>query len=158
MLRVLSLMIPVHFLHYKRMYYKRREKNQTTLSDKIDQIVTNRFLALPIFAMVMFVVYYVSVNNRGWATDWANDGVFGDGFSFLGLFFVPGVPVLMEGLLTMLGTADWLSSLVLDGIVSGVGAVLGFVPIDADSFHFSGVSGSVWLYGTYCFYHGQSIS
>lgn len=113
----------------KECIIKKTRKNQTTLSDKIDQIVTNRFLALPIFAMVMFVVYYVSVTTvGGWATDWANDGVFGDGFSFLGLFFVPGVPVLMEGLLTMLGTADWLSSLVLDGIVSGVGAVLGFVP------------------------------
>ena len=108
---------------------KKERKGQATLSDRIDQIVTNRFFALPIFALVMFIVYYVSVTTvGGWATDWANDGVFGEGFSFFGLFFVPGVPVVIEGLLSSLGTADWLSSLVLDGIVGGVGAVLGFVP------------------------------
>ena len=62
-----------------------------------------------------------------WATDWANDGVFGEGWSLLGLE-VPGVPVIVEGFLTAVGCADWLSSLILDGIVAGVGAVLGFVP------------------------------
>ena len=108
---------------------KKERKGQATLSDRIDQIVTNRFFALPIFALVMFIVYYVSVTTvGGWATDWANDGVFGEGFSFFGLFFVPGVPVVIEGLLSSLGTAGWLSSLILDGIVGGVGAVLGFVP------------------------------
>ena len=99
-----------------------------SVSDKIDHIVTNRFLALPIFAAVMWVVYYVSVTTVGtWATDWANDGVFGEGWSLLGLE-VPGVPVIVEGFLTAVGCADWLSSLILDGIVAGVGAVLGFVP------------------------------
>ena len=108
---------------------KKERKGQATLSDRIDQIVTNRFFALPIFALVMFIVYYVSVTTvGGWATDWANDGVFGEGFSFFGLFFIPGVPVVIEGLLSSLGTAGWLSSLILDGIVGGVGAVLGFVP------------------------------
>ena len=100
-----------------------------SLSDRIDRIVTNRFLAMPIFALVMFLVYFVSVTTvGGWATDWANDGVFGEGFQFFGLFFVPGVPVIMGGILTAVGCAPWLSSLILDGIVGGVGAVLGFVP------------------------------
>ena len=99
-----------------------------TLSDKIDNIVTNRFLALPIFAAVMFFVYYISVTTVGdWATSWANDGVFGEGWSLFGLE-IPGIPVLVEGLLTAVGCADWLQSLILDGIIGGVGAVLGFVP------------------------------
>lgn len=105
---------------------KHREKLGT--SDRIDRIVTNRWLALPIFAAVMWLVYYVSVSTVGtWATDWANDGVFGEGFSFLGME-IPGIPVLVEGFLTFVGCADWLSSLILDGIVAGLGAVLGFVP------------------------------
>ncbi len=99
-----------------------------TVSDKIDRIVTNRFLALPIFAVVMWLVYYVSVTTVGtWATDWANDGVFGDGWSLFGLE-VPGIPVLVESALNAVGCADWLSGLILDGIIAGVGAVLGFVP------------------------------
>lgn len=106
---------------------KNRKKNITT-SDKIDRIVTNRWLALPIFAAVMFLVYYISVTTVGtWATDWANEGVFGDGWSLLGLE-VPGIPVLVESALNAIGCADWLQSLILDGIVAGVGAVLGFVP------------------------------
>lgn len=108
--------------------YTKNKREQLTISDKIDRIVTNRFLALPIFAAVMFLVYYVSVTTVGtWATDWANDGLFGDGFSFFGLD-VPGVPVIVEGILTAVGCADWLQGLILDGIVAGVGAVLGFVP------------------------------
>ena len=108
--------------------YSRNRKQDMTASDKIDRIVTNRWLALPIFAMVMFIVYYVSVTTVGtWATDWANDGVFGDGWSLFGLE-VPGIPVLVESLLNAAGCADWLQGLILDGIVAGVGAVLGFVP------------------------------
>lgn len=108
--------------------YVKVKRNQMTTSDKIDHIVTNRFLALPIFAAVMWLVYYVSVTTVGtWATDWANDGVFGDGWSLFG-FEVPGIPVLVEGVLTSIGCSDWVQSLVLDGIVAGVGAVLGFVP------------------------------
>ena len=107
---------------------KKAKKGQLSTSDKIDQIVTNRFLALPIFVAVMWLVYYVSVTTVGtWATDWANDGVFGEGWSLFGLE-IPGIPVLVEGLLTSIGCADWLQSLILDGIVAGVGAVLGFVP------------------------------
>lgn len=108
--------------------YEKRNKQKLSASDKIDHIVTNRWLALPIFAAVMWLVYYVSVTTVGtWATDWANDGVFGDGWSLFGLE-IPGIPVLVEGFLTSVGCADWLSSLILDGIVAGVGAVLGFVP------------------------------
>lgn len=104
------------------------KKEKLTVSDKIDKIVTNRWLALPLFAIVMFIVYYVSVTTvGGWATDWANDGVFGEGWSLFGLE-IPGIPVLVGNLLEAIGCADWLSGLILDGIVAGVGAVLGFVP------------------------------
>ena len=176
-------------------------KNKTkklTTSDKIDRIVTNRWLALPIFAVIMWLVYYVSVSTvGGWATDWANDGVFGDGWHLFGIgtssyedaaadysradqivaavdedgkvtsvdivddedkvietvtisdsvvadaekvveagepdpadygVWVPGVPVVIESGLDAFGCADWLKGLILDGIVAGVGAVLGFVP------------------------------
>ncbi|MGI6182236.1 MAG: ferrous iron transport protein B, partial [Agathobaculum sp.] len=87
-------------------------------SDKIDRIVTNRVLALPIFALVMFLVYYVSVTTVGTlVTDWTNDVLFGE-----------VVPPAVEGFLVSVGCADWLVSLLVDGIVAGVGAVLGFVP------------------------------
>lgn len=106
----------------------RQSREKLTVSDKIDKIVTNRFLALPIFAAVMFLVYYVSVTTVGTiATDWANDGVFGEGWSFFGLE-IPGIPVLLGSLLESVGCAPWLQGLILDGIVAGVGAVLGFVP------------------------------
>ena len=108
--------------------YVRKNRQKLSTSDKIDHSVTNRWLALPIFAVVMWIVYYVSVTTVGtWATDWANDGVFGEGWSLFGME-VPGIPVLIEGFLTSVGCAGWLSSLILDGIVAGVGAVLGFVP------------------------------
>ena len=167
-----------------------------TGSDRIDKIVTNRWLALPVFAVVMFLVYYVSVTTvGGWATDWANDGVFGNGWHLFGIgtsayeedaakysradqimaaleegdvtadivdeedevietvqisdsvaeeaknvveagepdiseygVWVPGIPVLVENGLDAVNCADGLKSLILDGIVAGVGAVLGFVP------------------------------
>ncbi len=187
--------------------YKKKNAGQLSTSDKIDRVVTNRFLALPIFAAVMFVVYFVSVTTvGGWATDWANDGVFGDGWHLFGIgsaayaeaaeeyevpgamieafeeaadeagvdpaeatdltatavfyddngevteelpvtyadykevagmeepdpadygVWVPGVPVLVGEALEKANAADWLQGLILDGIVAGVGAVLGFVP------------------------------
>ncbi len=188
--------------------YKKASAGKLTASDKIDKIVTNRFLALPIFAVIMFVVYFVSVTTVGtYATDWANDGVFGDGWHLFGIgtsaysevadeysqaslivdgydaiteetgaeptgdfeyavedeetlevsyetasiedykaaaatlesigeepdpadygVWVPGVPVLIGNVLDKVNCADWLSGLILDGIVAGVGAVLGFVP------------------------------
>lgn len=108
--------------------YTKNKRNTMTASDKIDRIVTNRWLALPIFAVVMVIVYYISVSTVGtWATDWANDGVFGDGWSLFGLH-VPGIPAVIGGALEAIGCAAWLQGLILDGIVAGVGAVLGFVP------------------------------
>ncbi|HIZ83449.1 MAG TPA: ferrous iron transport protein B [Firmicutes bacterium] len=187
--------------------YKKKNAGQLSISDKIDKVVTNRWAALPIFAVVMFIVYYVSVTTVGtWATDWANDGVFGDGWHLFGIgsssyseaadayvepgamveafeaaaaeagldpaeaadltttaflyddngnveeeipvdfaayeeaaaiqepdpadygVWVPGIPVLVENGLNAINCADWLQGLILDGIVAGVGAVLGFVP------------------------------
>ena len=108
--------------------YVKKNKGQLTTSDKIDRIVTNRFLALPIFAAIMYVVYYVSVTTVGtWVTDWTNDGLFGEAWSFFGRE-VPGIPTLVGGFLESVNCAEWLSGLILDGIVAGVGAVLGFVP------------------------------
>ena len=93
-------------------------KGGMTVSDKIDRIVTNRWLALPIFAVVMFIVYYVSITTvGGFLTDWTNDVLFGD-----------IIPPAIEKLLVAVNCADWLQGLILDGIVAGVGAVLGFVP------------------------------
>lgn len=109
----------------------RNRKCGMTVSDKIDRVVTNRWAALPIFAAVMFLVYFISVTTVGsWATDWTNDGVFGEGWNLFGIeaLAVPGIPSLVEAGLSAIGCADWLQGLILDGIVAGVGAVLGFVP------------------------------
>lgn len=109
----------------------KNKKNKLTISDKIDHIVTNRWLALPIFAAVMFIVYYVSVTTVGdWATGWANDGVFGDGWNLFGIesIHIPGIPVVLGNALEAIHCAGWLQGLIVDGIVAGVGAVLGFVP------------------------------
>ncbi len=197
--------------------YKKKSTGKLSTSDRVDRVVTNRWLALPIFAVIMFIVYYVSVTTVGtWATDWANDGVFGDGWHLFGIgsgayeeamtdyaaksiwtddlvatvqdaadagvigadellgaigeadfggfdeaygtygdalaeagydiseqydtameaapdtseygVWVPGIPVLVEQGLDAVNCADWLKSLILDGIIAGVGAVLGFVP------------------------------
>ena len=188
--------------------YKKHSAGKLSTSDKIDKVVTNRFLGLPIFAVVMFLVYYISMVTVGSAaTDWANDGLFGDGWHLLGIgsaayseaaeeytgaalivdgfdayaeengaapagdftyevedeetleiseetaslddynaalailegygeepdpadygVWIPGIPVLVSSLLEKLNAADWLQGLILDGIIAGVGAVLGFVP------------------------------
>lgn len=106
----------------------KKRRNGLSTSDKIDRVLTNRFLALPIFAVIMFLVYYISVTTVGEAvTDWANNGVFGEGWEFFGMH-IPGVPVLVESALLSLNTPAWLNSLLLDGIIGGVGSVLGFVP------------------------------
>ena len=98
--------------------YKKNSKNKLTVSDKIDRVVTNRWAALPIFAVVMFLVYYVSVTTVGSIlTDWTNDTLFGE-------WIVPGAQSFFENI----GCADWLTGLIVDGVISGVGAVLGFVP------------------------------
>lgn len=182
--------------------YKKKNKGKLSASDKIDRVVTNRWAALPIFAVVMFIVYYISITTVGTVvTDWANDGVFGDGWYVLGIgrgdydaaveaygesdefaiveaftaaaeekgiepgeakdlvvtatigdsemsidlaayekaaeaepspysygMWIPGIPVMLGEWLDSIDCADWLNSLILDGIVGGVGAVLGFVP------------------------------
>ncbi|SCH93679.1 Ferrous iron transport protein B [uncultured Ruminococcus sp.] len=96
---------------------KNRAKEMST-SDKIDRIVTNRWLALPIFAVIMWIVYYVSVTTVGAIlTDWTNDTLFGE-------WIIPAAQSFFEGI----GCANWLTGLIVDGIISGVGAVLGFVP------------------------------
>lgn len=101
----------------EQCYIKNRKEKLTT-SDKIDKIVTNRIAALPIFAVVMFIVYFVSVSTVGAiATDWTNDVLFGE-----------IIPPVVETILVRVHCAQWLQSLILDGIVAGVGAVLGFLP------------------------------
>ena len=97
---------------------KKNGAKKLTTSDKIDRIVTNRWLALPIFAVVMFIVYYVSITTVGsWCTDWVND-------VFVGEWCQGGMSTLLE----KLNCADWLEGLIVDGIIGGVGAVIGFVP------------------------------
>jgi ferrous iron transport protein B len=130
---------------------QKKDPSRMTVSDKIDRIVTDRRLAIPIFALVMFLVYYVSVTTVGtWATDWANDGVFGEGWYLFGIgasdyeaasaagaaeldpadfgVWIPGVPVLAGEFLDRIEVAPWLRGMIVDGIIGGVGAVLGFVP------------------------------
>lgn len=108
--------------------YKKKNNSRDTLSDKIDKIVTSRWLGLPIFALVMFLVFFVSVSTVGaWATDWASNGVFGNGWNFFG-FNVPGIPVIVDNFLTSINCNLIMKSLVLDGMIAGVGSVLGFVP------------------------------
>ena len=110
-----------------RSSYKRRN-SRASITDKIDKIVTNRILALPIFVAVMFLVYFVAVTSIGsTATDFMNDGVFGEGWSFFGIW-VESIPNLVNGVLESINAPQWLTGLIVDGIVGGVGAVLGFVP------------------------------
>lgn len=207
----------VYIASLMKACYKKKNAGKLSTSDKIDKVVTNRFAALPIFAVVMFLVYYISVTTVGsWATDWTNDGLFGDGWHLFGIgstqyeeavteyateniwtdeltgivknasnagvvgsddildaienedfggfeeavdtygdslaeagfdiselvdsamedapdtsefgIWIPGIPVLIENGLDAVNCADWLKGLILDGIVGGVGAVLGFVP------------------------------
>lgn len=101
----------------KKVYLKKMEYKVST-TEKIDRVVTNRWLALPIFALIMFIVYYVSITTiGGMMTDWTNDVLFGE-----------IVPTVTESFLVAIKVAPWLQGLILDGIVGGVGAVLGFVP------------------------------
>ncbi len=106
----------------KRAVKKKGGRHGMSLSDKIDAVVTNRFLAIPIFALVMYLMYAIAMGSYSWSigtlgTDWANDVLFGQ-----------WVPDLFDGLLTSLGVSGWVYGLVMDGILAGVGAVLGFVP------------------------------
>ncbi len=101
---------------------RKASKHAASLSDKIDAIVTNRILALPIFGGIMFLMYAIAMGNFPWSigtlgTDWANDVLFGE-----------WIPTALDGLLSALGVSGWLYGLIMDGILAGVGAVLGFVP------------------------------
>ena len=99
-------------------YFKRKSAGRLSVSDKIDRIVTHRVLALPIFAVAMFLVYYISIGSVGdWTVGFMNDTLFGE-------WIIPSATVWLESI----GCAPWLVSLIADGIISGVGAVLGFVP------------------------------
>ena len=197
----------VYIANVIKACYKKKNAGSLTASDKIDKIVTNRWLGLPIFAIIMTLVYLIAMKGPGaWATDWTNDNLFGDGFHLLGIsgdygdvseryadaqqiidgydayveengsapvdeftysvedeetlettektasvadyeealktveeigeepdpadygVFVPSIPAIIESGLDKVGAADWLKGLILDGIVAGVGAVLGFVP------------------------------
>ena len=105
-----------------RAVQRKRAKHGMSLSDKIDAVVTNRILALPIFAGIMFLMYAIAMGSFPFSigtmgTDWANDVLFGE-----------WVPTLLDSVLTALGVSGWLYGLIMDGIVAGVGAVLGFVP------------------------------
>ena len=215
--RFITILRYVYIASILKGCYKKKQTSGMTVSDKIDRVVTNRFAALPIFAAVMVLVYFISVTTvGGWVTDWTNDGLFGDGFHLFGMgtseyedaineyaeenvwtdemistvqdavdagvigadalladiedgdfatfdedygsyadslaeagydisaiydagmedapdtsefgTWVPGIPVLAENALNAVGCADWLQGLILDGIIGGVGAVLGFVP------------------------------
>ena len=97
--------------------YQKKKSSTRTVSDKIDSILTHRYLGLPIFAAIMFLIYYISVSTvGGWATDWVNDTLF------------ESIISSSRKLLNSVNSAQWLSSLILDGIIAGVGAVLGFLP------------------------------
>ena len=123
-------------------------KDKLSTSDKIDRIVTNRWLALPIFAVVMFIVYYVSVTTVGaFVTDWTNDVLFGE-----------IIPPAIESGLNAIGCAAWLQGLILDGIVAGVGAVLGFVPQMLVLFAFLAFLESCGYMGSCSIHHGQNFS
>ena len=110
-------------------YVKRAQKG-LTVSDKIDAIVTNRFLAIPIFAAAMFLVYYISISTVGTAmTDWVNDVLFGsDPWSFFGLVEVPSIPGIATSALEAMNVSEAIQGLVIDGIIAGMGAVIGFLP------------------------------
>ena len=136
--------------------FRKKSASRVSASDKIDRVITNKWLAFPLFALVMFLVYYVSVTTVGaWSTDWANDGLFGGGWRLFGIgtadyeaavetfdsasgaaepdsagfgLWIPGIPSLVGDGLQWAGVSGWLRGLIVDGIVGGLGAVLGFVP------------------------------
>ncbi len=108
----------VYITNLVAKYYKRKNAGKLSASEKIDRIVTNRILALPIFAVAMFLVYYISIGSIGdWTVGFMNDTLFGE-------WIIPAATAWLESI----GCAPWLISLMADGIISGVGSVLGFVP------------------------------
>ena len=117
-----------------------KPKEKLTMSDKIDKIVTNRFLGIPIFLAVMFVVYYISVTTIGtFVTDWTND------------VFVVAIQDAVSGFLGSVGASSLLTAVIVDGIIGGVGAVIGFAPQMAILFLVLINLRRLWIHGTYCF-------
>ncbi|MCR5718991.1 MAG: ferrous iron transport protein B [Lachnospiraceae bacterium] len=108
--------------------YIKKNAGKLSASDQIDRIVTGRITGLPVFALIMFLIYWISMVGVGATmTNWANNRLFGEGFWAFGKW-VPGIPVMAESLLDSLKVNEVIKSLVIDGIISGVGAVLGFLP------------------------------
>ena len=108
----------------------KKAPERMSISEKIDRVVTNRILGLPLFVLIMWAVYAIATGANAFGTagtDWVNDNLFGEGFELFGMAF-PSIPGVIEGWLTAAGASDLVQSLVLDGIVAGVGAVLGFIP------------------------------
>ena len=108
----------------------KKAPERMSTSEKIDRIVTNRILGLPLFILIMWAVYSIATGADAFGTagtDWVNDNLFGEGFELFGMQF-PSIPGIIEGWLVAAGASDLVQSLVLDGIVAGVGAVLGFIP------------------------------
>ena len=127
--------------------YRKQSKQKLTTSDKIDKIVTNRILALPIFAVVMFLIYYISITTVGtMMTDWVNDVLFGE-----------IIPPAVEGLLVSIGTADWLQSLILDGIVAGCRRGAGLPAADAGAVPAPCPVGGLRLHVPYRLHHGPHL-
>ncbi|MCQ2548347.1 MAG: ferrous iron transport protein B [Clostridia bacterium] len=126
-----SIITNERYLYIERLVegcYERRLIKRLSQSDKIDRIVTNRYLALPIFALVMFLVYFISVSSLGaWLTNWVNDSIFGNGWSLFGLE-IPSIPDAVSSLMVAGGFAPWVIGLVVDGVIAGLGAILGFLP------------------------------
>jgi ferrous iron transport protein B len=108
--------------------YSKKNVSALSISDKIDRVITNKWASIPIFGAIMFLVYFVAVSTLGnFFTTWMADGLFGDGFRFFGLD-AEGIPAVLTRGLVALNLPLWLISLIVDGIVGGVGAVLSFVP------------------------------
>lgn len=108
----------------------KKAPERMSISEKIDRVVTNRILGLPLFVLIMWAVYAIATGANAFGTagtDWVNDNLFGEGFELFGMAF-PSIPGVIEGWLTAAGASDLVQGLVLDGIVAGVGAVLGFIP------------------------------
>ncbi len=119
-----------------------------SMSDKIDRIVTDRYLALPIFVLVMWAVYYLSIQTIGTiGSDYLNDTVFGG-----------WLPSVVGGTLKSWAVAPWLSGLIVDGLIGGIGSVLGFLPADYDAFSMFGYFRRLRLYGPHCVRHGSAVS
>ena len=137
--------------------YVRKSDTEETTSEKIDKILTNRFLALPIFALVMFIMYYVSVTTVGtYLTDWLSDGIFGEGFEAFGRF-IPGIPTVVQAFLESVGAQEWLISLIVDGIISGVGAVLSFCAPAYGSVCIPGIFRGLRIHVSGCLYNGRGF-